>query len=459
MKIIILAGGGGARLFPLSRKGMPKQFLAIDSEKSLFIETVERFKNMIKPSDIIVVTNKDYLHHVKTELVACGADEAHIVLEPVARNTAPAIALAARYCMDKLHCDAEEILFVSASDHIIKPAVAFQNSVEKALDFARQGKFVTFGIKPTKPETGFGYIEAGISIGDGYIVNAFKEKPDSATAEKYIARDNYYWNSGLFAFTIDCYFEEIRRYAPDIVDTLNSSYEDSVDNFECMPDISIDYAVAEKSKCAVVLPLKLYWNDVGSWDAIYDVLDKDVHGNALRGDCISIDSSNSLMLGQSRLIAGIGLDDIMIVETPDVILVAKKGESQKVKTLVDTLKVRGRKEATEHTTMYCPWGSYTILGEGTGYKMRKIIVNPGNKIDLQLHYHHSEHWIVTSGTAKVTIGEKKQMLHDNESVFIPISTKHCLQNPGKIPLELIEIQNGKYLEDDDIVLFIDEGLK
>lgn len=453
MKIIILAGGGGTRLFPLSRKCMPKQFLSIDSDKSLLAETLKRCGHLAQAADIVIVTNQDYVHHVRSELIGVGMGDAHIVLEPAARNTAPAIALAAKYCLDRLNCSMDEPLFISASDHIIRPAVSFQNSVLKAVEFAKKGKFVTFGLRAVRPETGFGYIEAGEKLGDAYEVRAFKEKPDLATAESYVASGNYFWNSGLFAFTIGCFLEEARQYAPDIVAALGETYEESAANFANMPNISIDYAVAERSRRAVALPLKLYWNDVGSWDAIYDVLDKDDDGNAVRGDCVSLDCHNSLLLGQSRLIAGIGLEDVMVVETADVILVAQKGESQKVKDLVDILKERGRKEATEHTTMYLPWGSYTALGGGAGYRMKKMTINPGERIPMQMHYHRSEHWIVTSGTARVTIGDSAQMIHDNESVFIPKTTKHCLENPGKIPLVVVEVQNGNYLEDDDIVRY------
>lgn len=455
MKIIILAGGGGSRLFPLSRTCFPKQFLNIGNEQSLLVQTVQRFLPLVKPEDVVVITNQDYLHHVKAELAACQAEAAHIVLEPVGRNTAPAIALAARYCLDELKLDSDEILLVTPSDHIIQGSKSFIETVRKAAELAAAGKLVTFGIKPDKPETGYGYIQAGAACQGGYAVQAFQEKPDRATAEKYLTAGNYFWNSGMFAFSIDCIMQELASYQPEIAEQAAGGYAGLLADFAALPNISIDYAVAEKSNNVVTVPLTSYWNDIGSWDAIYEVLDKDEQGNAVRGDCMPIDCSNTLMLGRSRLIAGIGLEDLLVVETDDVILVAKKGESQKVKALVEKLKQQGRKEANENTTMYRPWGSYTVLGEGPGYKMKKITVSPGQRLSLQLHYHRSEHWIVTGGAARVTIGEEEKMVHENESVFVPQSTRHRLENPGRIPLEIIEVQNGSYLEEDDIVRFDD----
>ncbi|HWR56315.1 MAG TPA: mannose-1-phosphate guanylyltransferase/mannose-6-phosphate isomerase [Negativicutes bacterium] len=456
MKVVILAGGGGTRLFPLSRRSMPKQFLKIEGEESLLIGTVKRFQGLVTPQDILIVTNEQYYHQVASELRKANIQGVHILLEPAARNTAPAIALAVKYCLEELQCSPDEVLFVSPADHLINPADKFLRYVAASLPLVEQGRLVVFGITPDKPETGFGYIQAGQPCDAAKTVLQFKEKPDSETAQQYVAAGNYYWNAGMFAFSLETIMEEFAAHAPEIQAQLSTSYAELLHSFAVLPNISIDYAVAEKSRQLLVLPMNLQWNDIGSWDALYEVMSKDANGNVKAGDCTLLDCRNSMFLGRDRLIAGVGVEDIIVVETNDVIVVAQKGETQKIKDLVGILRAQNRREAEEHTTIYRPWGSYTVLGEGPGYKMKLIAVEPTQTLSLQMHYHRSEHWIVTKGTAKVTIGEKEQMVHENESVFVPKSTKHRLENPGRITLEIIEVQNGNYLEEDDIVRFEDQ---
>lgn len=455
MKIVLLAGGGGTRLFPLSRTRFPKQFLKVTGDESLFTQTVQRFLAVTEPRNLVVITNQAHEHLVKAELAACGASEAHVALEPQGRNTAPAIALAAAWCRDKLGATAEEVLFVTPCDHVIRPVDVFAAGVLEAVKLASQGSIVTFGITPTGPETGYGYIQAGESVNGAFAVTSFREKPDRETAEKYVAAGNYYWNSGMFGFTMGRFLQELAAQQPEISELTAQPVDEVLEQFDRMPDVSIDYGIMEKAADVLVIPLTAYWNDIGSWDAIYDVLGKDGAGNAVKGDCINIGCTNTLMLSHKHLVAGIGLEDMLVVETADAILVAKKGESQKVKEVVAQLKAKGRREASEHLTDYRPWGRYTILGEGPDYKIKRIVVNPGQILSLQMHHHRSEHWVVVSGTALVTIGDKEQLVCDNESVFVPQTVKHRLANTGKIPLVLIEVQSGRYLGEDDIVRFED----
>ncbi|SHK09239.1 mannose-1-phosphate guanylyltransferase/mannose-6-phosphate isomerase [Megasphaera elsdenii] len=456
MKIIILAGGGGSRLFPLSRSCYPKQFLKITGEESLLGQTVKRFLNLVRSDDIVIVTNKKYIFHVQAELKDIGASNVNIIAEPEGKNTAPAIALAMEYCKDYLHCDDNEIIFVSPSDHVIKPAHEFCELIQKCKQIAADKYIVTLGITPTKPETGYGYIEAtDEKIGNALKVNKFTEKPDKATASEYLAKGNYFWNSGMFMFSINMMERELEKFAPEIMNIAGKGYDSAVEHFSEMPDISIDYAVAEHSDKIAVVPMQnIYWNDIGSFDAIADML-QDENGNTIQGDVVVNSCKNTMIWGNKRLIAGIDLNDLMIVDTPDVLLVAKKGESQKVKDLVNDLKAKKRSEVTDNVTMYRPWGKYTILSEGEGYKVKKIIINPGQKLSLQMHYHRSEHWTVISGTGKLTLDDKEIIFRENESTYIPIGTRHRLENPGKIPLAIIEVQNGKYLGEDDIIRFDD----
>lgn len=454
MKIIILAGGGGTRLFPLSRDCYPKQFLHVIGDKSLLAQTIERFLGLVEARDIIIVTNERYIFHVQAELKTINAQKAHIITEPMGKNTAPAIALAQSYCQDVLQCDDDEILFVSPSDHLIKPIDAFQDLIKNAQDVAKDN-IITLGIKPTKPEIGYGYIEAEKNNNLAKKVISFKEKPDLATAQEYISSGNYYWNGGMFMFSIATMQAELTKYMPAIIDITKNGYQYTVDNFTNMPDISIDYAVAEKSQKMMMIPMEnIYWNDIGSFDAIAEVLsDKDK--NVFKGDILAENCTDTMIIGDNRLIAGIDLENLMIIDTPDALLVAKKGESQKVKNIVNKLKRNKRKEAKENVTMYRSWGKYTLLTESEGYRVRKIEMDPGASLTMQMHYHRSEHWTVISGTGKTIINDRESIFTENQSTYIPMGVKHKLSNPGKIPLIIIEVQSGKYINEDDIVILED----
>lgn len=452
MKIIILAGGGGTRLFPLSRDCYPKQFLHVIGDKSLLAQTIERFLGLVEAKDIIIVTNERYIFHVQAELKTINAQEAHIITEPMGKNTAPAIALAQSYCQNILQCGDDEILFVSPSDHLIKPIDAFQNLIRNAQNVAKDN-IVTLGIKPIKPEIGYGYIEAEKNSDLAKKVISFKEKPDLATAKEYIASGNYYWNGGMFMFSIATMQAEFTKYMPAIIDIIQNGYQYTVDNFVNMPDISIDYAVAEKSQKMMMIPMEnIYWNDIGSFDAIAEVL-SDEEKNVFKGDILAENCTDTMIIGDNRLIAGIDLENLMIIDTPDALLVAKKGESQKVKNIVNKLKYNKRKEAKENLTMYRSWGKYTLLTEAEGYRVRKIEMNPGASLTMQMHYHRSEHWTVISGIGKTIINDKESIFTENQSTYIPMGVKHKLSNPGKIPLIIIEVQSGKYINEDDIVIF------
>jgi mannose-1-phosphate guanylyltransferase/mannose-6-phosphate isomerase len=460
MKALILAGGSGTRLWPLSRKNYPKQFLKLSSSSSsLLQQTVERLSRVFSAGDIVVMTNSEYKFHVLSDLNSMSADGQsfhNIILEPIGRNTAPAIALGIKYCMEVLGCKEDEVIFVSPSDHIIKPPERFIEYIKLSEEIAGNNYIVTFGIKPTRPETGYGYIKANNKtesekIKPYYTVEKFTEKPDMQTAKQYVEEGNYYWNSGMFAFNIGTMIEEFGRHMPEIKNMLDMSLDDLRSKFNEMPNISIDYAVAERSDRIVILPLDLYWNDIGSWDSLYDVADKDEMGNVKMGDIIAIDTKDTLVISNKRLVSTIGLEDCLIVDTDDAVLIAKKGETQKVREIVNRLTEKNRKEASEHLTTFRPWGSYTILEEGARYKIKRIVVNPGERLSLQMHYHRSEHWVVVRGAAKVTIGDKEVFIHENESAYVPKSTLHRLENPGKVSLEMIEVQNGEYVGEDDIV--------
>jgi mannose-1-phosphate guanylyltransferase/mannose-6-phosphate isomerase len=458
MKSLILAGGSGTRLWPVSRSDYPKQFLKLDGVDSLLQKTLKRNLAHVRPEDLFILTNSAYYHDVKRQVGEVDARiEKNILLEPSKKNTGPAIALALKYVRDKLGASGDEVMFVCPSDHMITPEEHFTTYLAASEVLAKQGSIVTLGVHPSRPEVGYGYIKktGEVCVNGSHRVERFVEKPDAPTAQKYLMSGEYLWNSGMFAFTIDTLLTEIEKNAADIHACLQGGYEDVLANFGGMPDISIDYAVMEKSDRVVVLPLNLAWSDVGSWDNVYDVLPKDENQNVKVGHVVDVDTKNCLILGGKRLVSTIGLENLLVVETDDVVLIAKRSESQKEKQLVERLKLKGRKEVSEHVTSYRPWGSYTVLENSDRYKMKKITVNPLQKLSLQMHYHRSEHWVVVKGTARVTIGDKQTLVHENESIYVPKTSLHRVENPGKIPLEIIEVQVGEYLDEDDIVRFED----
>lgn len=457
MKYVILAGGSGTRLWPISRNSFPKQFLHFGDGESLLQKTVKRFYPAVNPKDILVVTNQAYYHLVKNQLTAIDpAFETQILVEPERKNTAPAICLAVKYLQEVLGASPDECVLVSSSDHSIAPEKVFLNALVQGEEIAGSGHHVIFGIRPSKPETGYGYIKSVETGTKGvHKVQQFVEKPDRMTAQSYLLSGEYLWNSGIFLFQIEAFIKEMAGFCPEIAALSYGSFKEMVSRFSEMPDISIDCALMEHSKNTMVMPLDISWSDVGSWDSVYDLLEKDQNQNVKIGNVLDIDTKNCLIMGNKRLISTVGLEDLLIIETDDALYIGKKGESQKVKELVEALKKRNSIEPFDHLTSHRPWGSFTILEEDERYKIKRIVVDPKQRLSLQMHYHRSEHWIVVKGTAKVTIGDKEQLVHENESIYVAKSEVHRLENPGKVPLELIEVQVGEYVGEDDIVRYED----
>lgn len=460
---VIIAGGSGSRLWPLSRASFPKQFLKLEGDGTMLQNTLTRLKGIDYLSPI-VICNEEHRFIAAEQLRSIGELNNNIILEPIGRNTAPAIALAAFMALSQGN---DPILLVLAADHIIENSSVFLDSVKDAVSYAQSGKLVTFGIIPSAPETGYGYIEKGEKEGNvGFKVSQFVEKPNIDTAREYINSGNFYWNSGIFLFKASRYLEELRKYRRDVYDAcemaLSNTNSDldfvrvSEEAFLACPDISIDYAVMEATDASVVIPMDAGWSDVGSWCALWEVGEKDRNANVHRGDVISKDSKGNYVYAESSLVATVGINNVVIVQTKDAVLVVKKDQVQDVKSVVEELKDNCRSEFKQHREVYRPWGKFDSIDRGARYQVKRITVKPGEKLSMQMHHHRAEHWIVVSGTAAVTIDSQTSIVTENESVYIPVGSVHSLENPGKIPLELIEIQSGTYLEEDDIVRFEDK---
>jgi mannose-1-phosphate guanylyltransferase/mannose-6-phosphate isomerase len=467
MKIypVILSGGAGTRLWPLSRAALPKQLLPLVSEKTMLQDTALRTAGRADMMQPLIVCGNEHRFLVAEQLREIKVKPLGILLEPVGRNTAPAVAAAANYLKA---IDPQAVMLVLPADHVITDVEAFHAAIARASGLVNEGALATFGIVPTGPETGYGYIQSGESLANGdqcYKVAKFVEKPDREKAQEFISAGNFSWNSGMFLFRADAFLKELDQFAPAIAkasaDAVTKGYRDldfcRLDEaaFTACPSDSIDYAVMEHTKHAVVVPASIGWSDVGSWSALHEVQAKDEAGNVTRGDVYLDNVQNSLVRAEGRIVALVGVKDVVVVETADAVLVAHKDQVQRVKQVVDHLKDKDRTEHIYHTKVYRPWGCYEGIDMGERFQVKRITVNPGGKLSLQMHHHRAEHWVVVSGTARVTCGDSVKLLTENESTYIPIGMNHRLENPGKVPLHLIEVQSGSYLGEDDIVRFED----
>ena len=454
---VIMAGGSGSRLWPLSRASHPKQFLSLHGDNTMLQSTAKRMAGLDVQSSV-TICNEEHRFFVAEQLREIDK-LGSIILEPVGRNTAPAIALAAFFAED------DPLLLVLAADHVIQDTESFNRAVSAALPLAESGKLVTFGIVPNEPHTGYGYIKKGEEKGAGFAVEQFVEKPSFELAQDYVSSGEYLWNSGMFLFKASKYLDELKNFRPDIYHACKSAMADTrvdidflrVDKatFESCPSESVDYAVMEKTRDAVVVPLDAGWSDIGSWSSLWDISEKDSSGNVTHGDVMVQNSSNSYIRTDGALVAALGVNDLVIVSTKDVLMVAHKDSVEDVKVLAQQLKSESRSEWELHREVYRPWGKYDSIDRGDRYQAKRITVNPGAKLSVQMHHNRAEHWVVVSGTARVTNGDKTFLLSENESTYIPIGVVHALENPGKVELELIEVQSGSYLGEDDIVRFED----
>ncbi|MFM2643996.1 mannose-1-phosphate guanylyltransferase/mannose-6-phosphate isomerase [Vibrio chagasii] len=473
---VILAGGSGSRLWPLSRELYPKQFLKIAGEQSMLQQTLLRLQGLdanfsnAECAAPFIICNEEHRFIAAEQARSANIEHSGILLEPVGRNTAPAIALAALQALNHTRCnqqnESDPILLVLAADHHIAKTAEFQKTVARGVEYARQGKLVTFGITPNVPETGYGYIKQGEPLSHhAFAIECFVEKPDLATAEQYISSEQYLWNSGMFMFKASRYIEELAKHHPQILEACKNALEKQntdldfiridAEAFKCSPSDSIDYAVMEKTSDAAVIPMDVGWNDIGSWSAIWDVSDKDAHNNVIEGDVLTVDSQYNYIHAENKLVATVGVENLIIVETKDAILVANKDKVQGVKSIVSQLNQADRTEHVHHREMFRPWGKYDVIDLGKRDKVKRITVKPGHKLSLQMHHHRAEHWVVVAGVAKVTNDEKTYLVEEDQSTYIPLGHIHSLENPGDTPLEMIEVQTGSHLSEDDIIRYQD----
>ena len=455
---VLLAGGSGSRLWPISRELYPKQLVNLVGDDSLIQNTIKRLSPLLKSEEVRVVCGEDHFFEIGRHLEEMQIpSEGKVISEPCGRNTAPAILLAVLEILKK---EKDAVILIFPSDHVISDIEEFQKNLKTAIDLANADYIVTFGIKPDYPETGYGYIEGAKKIkGGAHAIKRFVEKPDEKTARKYVKAGNFFWNSGMFAFKASVLLKEFKAYEPDMLKRLlklTSKGDITMEAYRKLPDKSIDYAIMEKTKKGVVLPVDFGWSDIGSWKSLYDFLPKEEDDNVTEGDVILQNTRGCFIRGDNRLVVANDLENIVIVETPDTVFVSALETSKNVKTIVQGLKKQGRPEYKSHVTVYRPWGTYTILEENNSSKIKRIVVYPGAKLSLQMHYHRSEHWIVAQGTAKITNGDQVIILKENESTFVPKANRHRLENPGRIPLHIIEVQMGHYLEEDDIVRYDDD---
>ena len=461
---VILSGGSGTRLWPMSRSALPKQLLPLAGNKTMVQETMLRLVGVPDIGAPLVVCNNDHRFLIAEQMREVGIEPLGIFLEPVGRNTAPAAAVAALHLMKR---DPDAVMLLLPADHLIRDVAAFHATIADGMTAVEAGYLVTFGIVPDAPETGYGYIQQGeaLASGSGRQVARFVEKPSRDKAEAFLASGDYFWNSGMFLFRCAQFLEELEKHHPGILAACEAALNASVHDldfcrlgkaeFEACPSDSIDYAVMERTDRAAVVPADIGWNDIGAWSALWDVGGKDAVGNVSRGDVYLDGVKDSLVRAESRMVAAIGVDNLVIVETPDAVLVAKRDRSQDVKKVVEHLKANGRSEHEFHTRVYRPWGWYEGIDAGERFQVKRIMVKPGEKLSLQMHHHRAEHWVVVSGTARVTCDENVMTISENQSTYIPLGSTHRLDNPGKLPLHLIEVQSGSYLGEDDIVRFED----